>query len=168
MHLATAAFLTGLLAGPAAAEVSTTTPPAVPSNFAVAGRAVILTVHAEGAQIYQCRTDAGGRTSWVFREPIAALMSDGKTVGRHYLGPTWELADGNAVKGKVSASAPGTTAKDVTQLKLDVVERRGAGVLNDAALVLRLNTHGGALEGACDHAGEFRAEPYSADYAFLR
>jgi hypothetical protein len=51
---------------------------------------------------------------------------------------------------------------------LDVVEHRGTGILKDAKLVLRLNTHGGVLKGECPKAGELRAEPYSADYAFLR
>ena len=53
-------------------------------------------------------------------------------------------------------------------LKLDIVEHHGTGVLNDAKLVLRLNTRGGALKGECPKAGVLRAEPYSADYAFLR
>jgi hypothetical protein len=35
-------------------------------------------------------------------------------------------------------------------------------------LVLRLTTRGGVLKGACRTAGELRAEPYSADYVFLR
>ena len=29
-------------------------------------------------------------------------------------------------------------------------------------------TRGGVLKGACPTAGELRAEPYSADYVFLR
>ncbi len=35
--------------------------------------------------------------SWTFREPIATLLDDGKTVGRHYAGPNWEDNDGSAV-----------------------------------------------------------------------
>jgi hypothetical protein len=78
------------------------------------------------------------------------------------------LTDGDAVKGKQSAAAPGATPGDVALLKLDVVEHHGTGVLKNAKLVLRLNTRGGALKGGCPKAGELRAEPYSADYAFLR
>jgi hypothetical protein len=33
--------------------------------------------------------------------------------------------------------------------------------------VQRINTHGGAAQGACDQAGAFRSVPYSADYVFL-
>ncbi len=48
-----------------------------------------------------------------FREPIATLMIDGKTVGRHFAGPIWEMTDGSAVGAKVSAQAPGATANDI-------------------------------------------------------
>jgi hypothetical protein len=140
---------------------------AAPVAFGVADRSPILIVHAVGAQIYECKPDASG-LSWTFREPIAALFEDGETVGRHYAGPTWSLVDGGAVKGKVVATAPGATVGDVTQLKLDVVQHEGNGKLNAAASILRLNTRGGVLKGPCAAAGELRAEPYSADYVFLR
>jgi hypothetical protein len=157
-----------LLGGPSAAAAPQAAPVNAPAAFDVAARAVILVVHATGAQIYECKADAGGATSWVFREPIATLVGDGKTIGRHYAGPTWELADGDLVQGKQSATAPGASPDDVALLKLDVVEHRGSGILKDAKLVLRLNTRGGALKGECPKAGQLRAEPYSADYAFLR
>jgi hypothetical protein len=59
------------------------------------------------------------------------------------------LTDGEVVKGKQSAAAPGATAGDVALLKLDIVEHRGSGILENAKLVLRLTTRGGALKGAC-------------------
>jgi uncharacterized protein DUF3455 len=161
IHLAGAVLL-GSAAAPAAAA-----PASTPEAFGVNDRAVLLLVHAVGAQVYECKADAAGY-SWSFREPTATLISDGKTVGRHYAGPNWELADGSVVKGKPSANAPGATANDVPLLKLDVIEHRGGGVLKDANVVLRLNTHGGALKGGCEKAGDLRAEPYSADYAFLK
>ncbi len=157
-------MLATLLGQPAlAAPVSTAAPP----SFDVADHAVVLTVHAEGIQLYECRQDAGSPAAWTFREPIATLISQGKTIGRHYAGPTWELDDGGAVKGKLLASTPGTGPDDIPLLKLSVSEHRGTGALKDANLVLRLNTHGGALKGACVAAGELHAEPYSADYVFL-
>jgi Protein of unknown function (DUF3455) len=151
-----------------AVEASAQTP------FAVAGRdnVVIATLHAEGAQIYECKPDSGGSAgqaralAWQFREPIATLMVDGKSIGRHYAGPNWDHVDGSGVKGKVSASAPGA-ANDIAQLQLDVVEHRGVGVLANATIVQRLNTKGGVLHGACESAGSFRSVPYSADYIFL-
>ncbi|HEY2047919.1 MAG TPA: DUF3455 domain-containing protein [Caulobacteraceae bacterium] len=139
-----------------------------PRVFGVAGRMPVLVVHAIGAQIYECKSPPGAGSIWVFREPIATLVRNGVTVGRHYAGPTWELTDGDMVTGRQSASAPGVAPSDAPLLKLDVVQHRGSGALKDAKLVLRLNTHGGALKGKCPTPGELRAEPYSADYVFLR
>jgi hypothetical protein len=158
-----------LLGGPsAAAAAPQDARVSAPAAFDVADRAAILVVHAAGAQIYECKADGSGATNWVFREPIATLVGDGKTIGHHYVGPTWELTDGEVVQGKQSAAAPGAGPGDVALLKLDIVEHHGGGILKDAKLVLRLNTRGGALKGQCPKAGELRAEPYSADYAFLR
>ena len=128
----------------------------------------MTTLHAEGAQVYDCKADAGGKLGWAFREPIATLMADGKTVGRHYAGPNWEYSDGSAVVGKAAGNAPGATANDIPWLKLSVVSQRGTGVLSGITTVQRINTQGGKLDGACDKAGATRSAPYSADYVFLR
>ena len=140
----------------------------LPDAIAAPGETTVLTVHAEGAQVYECKIGDDGKPGWAFREPIATLLVDGKTVGRHYAGPSWEHSDGSAVVGKVAASAPGATPGDIPWLKLDVVSHRGTGVLSGVTTVLRIDTHGGKLDGACDKAGAFRSVPYSADYVFLR
>lgn len=140
----------------------------MPAAIAAPGQSAAVTLHATGAQIYECKAGKDAKLIWVFREPIATLILDGKTVGRHYAGPTWEHADGSAVTGKVAATAAGATANDVAWLKLDVVGRRGSGILADVAAVQRINTSGGVLAGACDQAGDLRSVPYSADYIFLR
>jgi len=44
----------------------------------------------------------------------------------------------------------------------------GSGALADVVTVQRINTQGGAAQGACDRSGAFRSVPYSADYVFLR
>ena len=152
-----------LISAPAMAEIA-----GAPADFGVEGRTVILTVHGLGAQIYECKPDPSSGDHWVFREPIAALVKDGATVGRHYAGPTWAVDGDATLTGKLAKSAPGAGADDIPWLKLDVAQVRGEGVLKDAALVLRLNTQGGVLKGACDHPGELRASPYAADYVFLR
>ena len=136
--------------------------------IAVAGETLVTTLHAEGAQLYECKADAAGKLAWQFREPIATLIVDGKTVGRHYAGPSWELADGSAVVGKVAARAPGAGPQDIPLLKLEVTSRRGSGQLSGITTVQRLNTKGGVAEGACERAGAFLSVPYSADYAFHR
>jgi hypothetical protein len=140
----------------------------MPEAIAASGEILVATIHAEGAQIYECKADAAGKPVWQFREPIATLLVDGKTVGRHYAGPNWELADGSAVVGKVSGRAPGATPKDIPLLKLEAVSHRGTGQLSGVTTIQRLNTKGGVAEGPCESAGAFLSVPYSADYAFLK
>jgi hypothetical protein len=127
---------------------------------------VVLSVHAEGAQVYECKAGADGKLGWAFREPIATLLAEGKTIGRHYAGPSWEHSDGSAVVGKAVGNAPGANTSDIPWLKLEVASRRGSGILSDVTTVQRINTVGGKLDGACDKAGTFKSAPYSADYVF--
>jgi hypothetical protein len=155
-------LLSGSLVGARAAETPT------PDAIAAPGEAIVRTLHAEGAQVYECKAGTDGKLGWAFREPIATLLLDGKTVGRHYAGPNWEYNDGSAVVGKVAGSAPGATPKDIAWLKLDVVSRRGSGMLSNVTTVQRINTVGGKLDDACDRPGDSRSMPYSADYVFLR
>ncbi len=155
-------LLSGSLVSARAAE----TP--LPDAIAAPGEAIVLTMHAEGAQVYECRAGADGKLAWAFREPIATLLADGKTVGRHYAGPNWEHSDGSAVVGKATGNAPGATPSDIPWLRLDAVSRRGSGILSPVTTVQRINTQGGKLEGPCDKAGTFKSAPYSADYVFLR
>ena len=63
-------------------------------RIAAPGEEIVATFRAEGAQIYECKPGNDGKLAWVFREPIATLLLDDKTVGRHYAGPTWEHRDG--------------------------------------------------------------------------
>jgi hypothetical protein len=155
-----------LLSGPAASAAAAAT--AIPDAIAAPGETTVLAVHAEGAQMYECKAGADGKLGWAFREPIATLLADGKTVGRHFAGPSWEHTDGSAVVGKVAGSAPGATPNDIAWLKLGVISRRGSGVLSDVTTVQRIDTKGGKLEGTCDQAGTYRSVPYSAEYVFLR
>jgi len=140
----------------------------MPDAIAASGEGVVATLHAEGAQVYDCKADANGKLAWQFREPIATLLRDGTTAGRHYAGPTWEASDGSAVTGKAVANVPGTTPADIPWLKLDVIGHRGSGTLSSVTTVQRTNTHGGVVNGLCDKAGTYFSAPYSADYVFLR
>ncbi|OPY93995.1 hypothetical protein A5906_16915 [Bradyrhizobium sacchari] len=160
--LAAPTMLLAALIGPAGAAEP------LPEAIAAPGESVVVSLHAEGAQVYECKAGTDGKLAWAFREPIATLLSEGKTVGRHYAGPNWELADGSAVVGKAIGNAPGATPADIAWLKLEVASRRGSGTLTPVTTVQRINTHGGKLDGACDKAGEFRSAPYSADYVFLK
>jgi hypothetical protein len=140
-----------------------------PEAIAARGEVLVTTVHAVGAQVYECKSGADGRLTWQFREPVATLLMAGKTVGRHYAGPNWELTDGSAVRGKVTDQSPGEGPNDIALLKLDATPWRGAGLLSNATTIQRVNTRGGVASAtACDSAGTFLSVPYTADYAFYR
>ena len=155
-----------LLSSASVLSASAQTP--LPDAIAAPDETVVLTLHAEGAQIYECKAGADGKLAWAFREPIATLLLEGKTVGRHYAGPNWEHTDGSAVTAKAAGNAPGKTASDIPWLKLEVTGHRGSGTLSGVTTVQRTNTQGGVLAGACDKAGTFHSAPYSAEYVFLR
>jgi hypothetical protein len=140
----------------------------LPEAIQASGEKAIMTVYAEGAQVYECKANSAGKLSWTFREPVATLLQEGKTVGRHYAGPHWELLDGSVIQGKVFGRAPGATPNDIPILKLEVSTHRGKGFLNDVTTIQRINTKGGVLEGDCDKAGAYRSIAYSTDYVFLK
>ena len=155
-----------LLSGASVSADAAATP--LPDAIAAPGETIVLTLHAEGAQVYECKISPDGALAWALREPIATLFSDGKTVGRHYAGPNWEYSDSSAVVGQVVGTAPGQVAMDIPWLKFAVASRRGNGVLSPVTTVQRINTVGGKLNGACYKAGTYESVPYSADYVFLR
>lgn len=140
----------------------------LPDSIAASGESLIVTIHAEGAQIYECKADSAGKLAWQFREPIATLLVDGKTIGRHFAGPSWELDDGGMISGKVVARAAGASAADIPLLKLSATPQRDRGMLAGATTIQRINTRGGVAEGPCGSAGMLLSVPYSADYAFSR
>ena len=150
----------------AAALVATEAAAQMPAPIAAPGETGIVTLHAEGAQIYDCKAGTDGKLAWAFREPIATLLLDGKTVRVKVDGGA-TVADGSGVTGKVLANAPGKSANDIAWLKLEVTARRGSGVLSGATTVQRINTAGGVMSGACDKAGAFHSAPYATDYVFL-
>ena len=140
----------------------------LPAEIAAPGETAVVTLHAQGAQLYECAATKDGNFAWSFREPIAALLLDGKTVGRHYAGPNWEYMDGSAVVAKVAGRAPGATPKDIPWLKLAVTQHRGKGMFSDVTTIQRINTAGGVMEGACSTVGTFYSAPYATDYVFLK
>jgi hypothetical protein len=157
-----------MLAGGLGTSAAMAQAPQVPAAVAVSGETTVATFQGVGAQVYGCKAGSDGKLAWSFREPIATLILNGKTVGRHYAGPTWEDVDGSKIVGKVAGNAPGATSDDIAWLKLDVVKHLGRGLLSKVTTVQRLDTHGGALSGSCDKAGDFKSVAYAATYVFLR
>jgi hypothetical protein len=152
--------LTGSFATDARAEDATTT--------AAKAGVPVAQLQAAGAQVYICAQNTAGALNWTFREPVASLLEEGKTVGRHFVGPTWEFADGSRIVGKVVSEAPGKTAKDIPWLKLSVTDPPKSGLVAGATSVLRIDTKGGVFEGACNNEGELHPEPYTATYIFAK
>ncbi|MBX9711126.1 MAG: DUF3455 domain-containing protein [Xanthobacteraceae bacterium] len=165
MRFCIAAVLAAFLWG---TSMNTNAQTSLPPAIQAVGETVVLTLHAEGAQIYECKADETGKLAWVLREPTATLILDGKTVGRHYAGPNWELSDGSAIVGKAVATAPGATGKDIPLVKLEVISARGSGQLTGITTVQRINTEGGKADAPCVKAGAYFSAPYAADYVFLK
>jgi hypothetical protein len=140
----------------------------LPATIAVKAGVPVAQLQAAGAQIYICAKNAAGALNWTFREPVASLLEEGKTVGRHFVGPTWEFADGSRVQGEVVGKAPGASAKDIPWLKVSVKEPPKSGLAAGATAVLRIDTKGGVFEGTCASEGELHAEPYAATYVFVK
>ncbi len=162
-------FPVAVLAAACWANAAMAQVPQVPAAVAASGETTVATFQGVGAQVYECKAGSDGKLAWSFREPIATLILDGKTVGRHYAGPTWEDIDGSKIVAKASGNAPGATADDIPWLKLDVIKHEGRrGILSRVTTVQRLDTQGGVLTGACDKAGDFKSVPYTATYVVLR
>ena len=56
---------------------------------------------ATGFQIYVCRPDVEGKPVWALKAPEAELFDEqGKSIGRHFAGPTWQFSDGRPDHGE--------------------------------------------------------------------
>lgn len=130
--------------------------------------AVTVKLHAIGVQIYQCKKTDHSALEWAFREPVAALIENGKSVGVHSAGPTWRMNDGSSIKGAVVKQAPGMASLDIPWLELKTTERLGEGMLSGVTGIRRVDTKGGNLSGPCSAEGSFAAVPYEAEYVFIK
>ena len=160
MHLRRYAVVLGLMVvGRAGADVAVPEALAVPPDTQL-----ILSTHAEGAQVYACDAAKG----WTLKGPDAVLFDEkGGQIGKHYAGPSWELGDGSLVTGEAVAKDAGPDATAVPWLLLKVKTNSGKGLLAKSGLVQRIETKGGlAPKGDCK-AGEETRIAYSATYRFF-
>ena len=74
----TAALAALLLSGQLMSATADEAP--LPGAIAAPGETVVLSVHGEGAQVYECKAGNDGKPTWAFREPIATLLADGSTL----------------------------------------------------------------------------------------
>jgi hypothetical protein len=129
-------------------------------------------------QIYECVNKAGaaGSQEWQFRAPEAALTDRaGRSLGKHYAGPTWEGNDGSKVVGEVKARDPGPKPSAIPWLLLTAKNTMGAsaglGVFAKTTSIQRVDTVAGvAPSSACDasNVGQMARVPYTATYYFYR
>ena len=129
-------------------------------------------LNAIGVQVYACKTKPNDSHAyaWTFVAPEAALTENGATVGKHFAGPTWELADGSSVKGAVKERQDGG-AGNIPWLKLSATPAAAPGRLAGVTSVLRVLTRGGVEpKGGCDefNVNEEARVPYTADYYFYK
>ena len=173
-RLLIAALVAAAAAVPAAAMAG---PPApgVPDAVAVTGpHKPYLVAHAEGVQIYACHSVADGY-AWRLLAPRATLTGEnGKPLGSHYGGPTWQALDGSTVVGRRDTGVTvDPTAVDWLRLRADSsTAGPDGGRLAGTSYIQRINTVGGRppAAGDCDEdtVAEQREIPYSADYVLFK
>jgi hypothetical protein len=136
--------------------------------LSLSGDEAVLTLHASGVQIYECRANASGALEWAFKAPQADLFLGSERVGRHYAGPTWEYRDGSRITGTVLAKVDSADSRNVAWLRLAVASHAGEGAFSSVDAVLRIDTEGGASHGSCSEVGATMNASYQANYVFLR
>ena len=114
-----------------ASDVSMPAVAEVPEAIAARGEVLIATLHAVGAQVYECKADSDGETE------LAIPRTDCDAVhGREDGGAAlrWPKLGNDRmavpVRGKVAGQSPGESANDIPLLKLDATPWRGAGLLS--------------------------------------
>ncbi len=96
----TALFLDGSVV-----SASAQTP--LPDAIAAPGETAVLTLHAEGAQVYECKAGADGKLAWAFREPIATLLPTARPSAGTTRGRTGSTATAAPSSARSSATHPG-------------------------------------------------------------
>jgi hypothetical protein len=139
-----------------------------------AGQVVYLEALATGVQIYQCtsKPDEPSTYEWAFRAPEAALVDRlGRSLGKHYAGPTWESVDGSTVVGEVKARDSGPKQSAIPWLLLSAKATTGGGTFGQAKSIQRVQTVGGVAPSepcSATNAKQIAQVPYTASYYFYR
>jgi hypothetical protein len=151
--------------------------PEVPPELRVPpGHQLLVRAGAKGVQIYKSVAGKEGQLEWTFEAPLADLFSgEGKKVGAHYEGPSWEATDGSKVtrdkeQAVKMAAAPNAKA-DIPWLLIKVqnVQEEGdkEGTFSKVAYIQRVNTTGGrAPTEAPKRVGTKVGVEYRATYYF--
>jgi hypothetical protein len=148
--------------------------PEVPSELRVPpGHKLLVRAEAKGVQIYKSVAGKDGRLEWTFEAPLADLFSgEGKKVGAHYEGPSWEATDGSKVmrdkEQAVKMAAAPNAKEDIPWLLIRVqAEGNQEGTFSKVAYIQRVNTTGGrAPTEAPMRVGTKVGVEYRATYYF--
>ena len=171
--LKTGGLITALLSALLSVTSAQADTPALPAALTPpSGQLAYLKLQAAGVQIYECQAskEDSTRYSWVFKSPEAELFDEsGRSVGKHYAGPTWESVDGSKVLAEVKAKDAGPEATAIPWLLLTAKSNSGQGLFAPAQSILRIHTRGGkAPTDGCSAAqmGQVARVFYQADYLF--
>jgi hypothetical protein len=149
-------------------------------NRAVTDLVLLFRLRGKGFQCYERSPNpaAAAGYQWKFRKPSALLFLNGKQVGTHGDGPTWELdQDHSRVRGRKVAERPSPDPYAIDWLQLEAKSEGPPGMLSPVTLIKRVDTVGGKPypgfkdPPAAASAGDSSGEPglsvyYEANYEF--
>jgi hypothetical protein len=161
-------FVVLFLAGASGGENA----PKIPDKLKVPeGNVLLFKTEAKGVQIYVSKEE-NGELIWKFKAPLADLYQDGKKVGYHYAGPSWEGLDGSKIQIDKSAKPTPVDAPNpktaVPWLRIKVQSAENKGKFGPVTYVLRVNTEGGVAPAQKPRrVGTEIGVPYKATYIFF-
>jgi hypothetical protein len=142
------------------------------------GHKLVAWYQAKGVQVYKAVPAKAGGFQWQFEEPLADLLdTDGGKAGIHYIGPSWEAADGSKVR-KDDGKDPNPKSADALKkdrdvpwlliaVKADEAKDAKPGIFTKVVYVQRVSTSGGVEPKELPkRAGAKIAVPYTAVYYF--
>ena len=133
------------------------------------GKAAVLRLHGQGAQIFRCEAQPGGQR-WVYRLPEAELAdAAGTVIVRHGANLSFEHVDGSRLLGEIADHVPSPVENALPWLLLNT-RSYGKGALAGVTQVQRIDTVGGMPPPNCDSAqpGQVLRVPFTADFVFYR
>ena len=140
----------------------------MPETIAAPGEALVARLHAEGAQIYECKAERPGSSpgNSVSRSPrcsTATRPSAGTMPARTGSSPT------AARSRRASAAARPAPRRRTSRCSSSRSRRSAAQAFFPTSRPSSgIDTKGGVAEGACPTAGALLSVPYAADYVFLK
>lgn len=146
------------------------TEPVVPDALKVSPKETLLfAVKGRGAQVYewQPKKDKPDQFEWVHTPEADLFDSEGKKIGCHYGGPTWESSDESKVVCDLKAHVASKDDSAAPWLLLTAKSHEGQGIFSRVTSIQRLETVGGGEPSiGADQlkAGQVVRVPYTATY----